>query len=250
MERLIGAECRVDRLQFSAVLGYAPCWPTGLLALRYFANGFRSAKLKLGPDAGRNCANLLALTPFPRVRVDANNLWADAASAYRGLVGFHDRIDAIEEPVAPGDLAAAFRLSEALERPIILDESLYSRRQLDALSVCPERWIVNLRVSKLGGLIRALEVAGAAQAAGIEVIVGAQIGETSVLTRAALALHAGLDQPAVEQEGAFGTRLLGTDLVDRPLMFADGGWIDTAKLPELQRPGLGLAVRADRLEPS
>ena len=67
---------------------------------------------------------------------------------------------------------------------IILDESVTRVGHLNRLDGSPEQWIINLRVSKMGGLIRSLEVAEAARKRTIPIIVGAQVGETSLLTRA------------------------------------------------------------------
>ena len=59
---------------------------------------------------------------------------------------------------------------------IILDESLTRRAQLDSLDAAG-RWLVNVRVSKMGGLHRSLALAAEAAARGIGVIVGAQVGK-------------------------------------------------------------------------
>ena len=78
----------------------------------------------------------------------------------------------------------------------------------------------------MGGLLRSLQVVEAARAAGVGLVVGAQVGETSLLTRAALTVaHAGRDV-LVAQEGAFGTFLLTEDICDPPLMFSAGGALD------------------------
>ena len=98
-------------------------------------------------------------------------------------------------------------------------ESLLANRpssrtdQLDRLADAPARWIVNVRVSKMGGLIRSLALIEAARSRGVLLIVGAHVGETSLLTRAALTIadHAGARLLA--QEGAVGTHLLETDPV-------------------------------------
>jgi hypothetical protein len=74
----------------------------------------------------------------------------------------------------------------------------------------------------------------------VRVIVGAQVGETSLLTRAALTVaHAAADV-LVAQEGAFGTFLLERDVCDPPLMFGAGGVLDVSVHPMLTMPGLGL----------
>ena len=84
-----------------------------------------------------------------------------------------------------------------------------------------------------------MEVAACAASRGIGVIVGAQVGETSILTRAGLTVMQAAGSNLVASEGAFGTHLLREDLVPRSLMFGDGGvltWEDSAA------PGLGLDV--------
>ena len=69
-------------------------------------------------------------------------------------------------------------------------------------------------------------------------IVGAHVGETSLLTRAALSVANAYRDILVAQEGAFGTHLLEHDVVDPPLMFGAGGVLDAAQLPT--GPGFGL----------
>ena len=76
--------------------------------------------------------------------------------------------------------------------------------------------------------------------AGIGVIVGAQVGETSLLTRAALTVARAAGDALVAQEGAFGTFLLERDVCDPPLMFGAGGVLDASAHPMLTAPGLGV----------
>ena len=88
---------------------------------------------------------------------------------------------------------------------------------------------------------RALDVVRAACAAGHRVIVGAQVGETSLLTRAALPVAEAAGPALVAMEGGFGTLLLTRDVCDPPLMFGAGGRLVVADHPRLARPGLGIA---------
>ena len=94
----------------------------------------------------------------------------------------------------------------------------------------------------MGGLLRSLAVSRAARDARVGLIVGAQVGETSVLTRAALAVAHVSRDILVAQEGAFGTLLLERDICDPSLMFGAGGVLDVAAYPHLQQPGFGLTV--------
>ena len=102
---------------------------------------------------------------------------------------------------------------------IILDESFLSARDLDALPT-EGKFAVNVRVSKHGGLIRTLQAIRAARARGLKVIVGAQVGETSILARAGLAAVS-----AARQRSSPATASLA------PAHLA------TAALPMIKRPG-------------
>ncbi len=68
----------------------------------------------------------------------------------------------------------------------------------------------------MGGLLRSLNVAEAARRRGIPIVVGAQVGETSVLTRAALVVARSAGDRLLAQEGAFGTYLLENGRRDTP----------------------------------
>ena len=102
------------------------------------------------------------------------------------------------------------------------------------------RWIANIRVSKMGGLLRSLDVVAAARQAGLGIIVGAQVGETSLLTRAALTVAQAAGPALVAQEGAFGTHLLQRDVCDPPVMFGAGGVLDPGPYHFDTAAGFGL----------
>ena len=104
-----------------------------------------------------------------------------------------------------------------------------------------DRWIVNVRVSKMGGLLRSLGLVAEARRHGMRVIVGAHVGETSLLSRAGLTVASSARDILVGQEGAFGTHLLARDVIARPIMFGKAGVLDVADL-KLGPGGLGLEV--------
>jgi hypothetical protein len=101
----------------------------------------------------------------------------------------------------------------------------------------------------MGGLLRSLSVVDAARGSGCGIIVGAQVGETSLLTRVALPVARACGGALIAQEGAFGTRLLAHDVCDPPLMFGHGGVLDAAAFPMLRRPGFGLPSERRRARP-
>ena len=96
----------------------------------------------------------------------------------------------------------------------------------------------------MGGILRSLAIAEEAKARGIPIIIGAQVGETSILTRAALTVANQYRDILLAQEGAFGTYLLKQDITDSPLMFGKRGTLDSQGLSRQSGLGLPLAQPA------
>ena len=252
IEELLGLPRLTGRFPYSAVLGDSPylaCW---WQFRRYWKQNFRDFKVKVSGDLGRDCRKMRLFRnktdPRLRVRLDANNLWASADECIRHLTALPHQVYAIEEPLREGDLAGFERVGVECRAKIILDESLLRVEQLDTLED-PERWIVNLRVSKMGGIMRSLDVADRAANLGVGVIVGSQVGETSILTRAGLTVMHATRSNLVASEGAFGTHLLHHDLTSESLMFGNDGALVVEQSGFGGAPGLGLEVRSGDLVP-
>ncbi len=213
------------------------------LVRRYAALGFADFKVKLSGDVERDRQKLSAFSAFAdrdlRVRGDANNVWKKLDEACEAL----DRLGfdwfALEEPLEAGSYSALAALGNELGCRIVLDESLTRREQLATLTGLPGQWIVNVRVSKMGGLLRSMAVIEEAKRRGVGIVVGAQVGETSLLTRAGVTAAHAAGESLVAQEGAFGTHLLRADVCDPPLMFGAAGILDPADFPTLTAAGLG-----------
>lgn len=252
IEGLLGISRPSGTFSYSAVLGDASLSSFQQQAEQYWRMGFRDFKVKVSGDAEKDRRKLALLIchgdPDLRIRLDANNLWRDAAGAIGYLKSLDAHVFAVEEPLQSRDLKGFRQVARECAVRIILDESLVHVRQLKALDD-PECWIVNLRVSKMGGVIRSLELAREAARRGIGLIVGAQVGETSILTRASLAVMNEHRQSLVAAEGAFGTLLLVQDLTEPCLMFGRQGKLASDAGWDLTRPGLGLRIKANLLTP-
>ena len=252
IEDLLGVSRLAGAFRYSAVLGDAKLPAYERQAEQYRRMGFRDFKVKLSGDLDLDRRKLAALTRTGdktlRVRLDANNLWHDAAAVSSYLKGLQADVFAIEEPLQAGDFEGCARIAAESGVKIILDESLTRIGQLQAIAD-PTLWIANLRVSKMGGILRSLALAKQAAAQGIGLIVGAQVGETSLLTRAALTVTNEFRSAIIAAEGAFGTLLLERDLTDPCLMFGHGGELTVGRNLNPAGPGLGLLVRDELLVP-
>lgn len=245
VEALLGLPALAGPFVYSAVLGATGTQQFAETLGRYQKLGIRDYKIKLSGEFDRDCGNLAILRSAgiapAQVRADANNLWTglDEAQAYLRLLDFS--FSAIEEPLQAGQFADLSALAGVLATRIILDESITRAGQIAQLPGSAEQWIVNLRVSKMGGLLRSLEFVEACRAKRLGLIVGAQVGETSVLTRAALVVAQASRDILIAQEGAFGTLLLESDAVQPALMFGTKGELDLCPLRLAHLPGFGLA---------
>ncbi len=250
VEELIGRPPLIGKFTYSAVLGDAPYPLYRGQLMRYRRLGFQDIKIKVSGDQRRDRRKLLAVAridPPVRVRLDANNLWESVDTCIRHLTALPGTVFAIEEPLRVGDLDGFRRVGEACGTRIVLDESLLRIEQLQELTD-PGRWIVNLRVSKMGGILRSLAVAEHAMRMGIGVIVGCHVGETSILARAALPVMQALGPTMIAAEGAFGRHLLRRDLSSPSLMFGQGGVLLADEVQDTGLGGLGLALSTRHLQ--
>ena len=246
METFLSLPPLEGRFQYTAVLGDAGPDAFQAVAEQYRRQGFTDFKVKLSGQIERDREKIALLRRCAdqpiRVRADANNLWDSADEAVAFLRSLDYPFFAVEEPIRPNQYAELMRLAENLNCGVVLDESFLRLGQLDLIRGMPARWLINLRVSKMGGLLRSLDIVDAARASGIGLIVGAQVGETSLLTRAALTVASAAREALVAQEGAFGTFLLERDVCEPPLMFGGGGVLEVSSHPLLAGPGFGFAA--------
>lgn len=225
----------------SAVFGVTGRKAAAVMAAGYRLFGMTDAKVKVSADQGADCARLALIRRIlgnrARLRVDANNLFPDPAACIAHVSALHLPIWAVEEPLAPRDFSGMEGIAKSTGARIILDES--ATRLADLERIEGPQWIANMRVSKLGGLIRSLEMLGVARTRGLGVIIGCHVGETSLLTRAALALAAAGGESVQAVECAYGGYLLARDLTRPRLRFGRGGVVTPPA-------GAGLGLRVDR----
>jgi L-alanine-DL-glutamate epimerase-like enolase superfamily enzyme len=249
VETLLGLPTITGPFHYSAVLGAETPDVFETQLRRYLQMGFHHFKVKLSGDSSdlQRLALLQSVSnPIQSLRFDANNLWGDPSEAIKHLREISSQAFAIEEPVAARDLDSARTVSQATGLKIILDESLLRIEHLDDLDRDPSTWIINVRVSKMGGLLRSIKLMEQATISGIPFIIGCQVGETSLLTRVALSLaQAFAGSALIAQEGAFGTLLLAHDIIDLPLMFGQGGLLDVTGRGFASDMGFGIDPRGD-----
>jgi len=154
------------------------------LALRHRAAGFTCFKVKVGRDwrADREALRAVAAAvPDARFRLDANGGFTakDAlalldATAEAGLT-----VECYEQPCAREDLTGMAEVTARSAIPVVADESFRGEADLQAIIAHRAAHGVNLKLVKLGGLLKAVTLARTARAAGLRLMAGAMV-ETRV----------------------------------------------------------------------
>lgn len=209
-------------------------------ALLMRAFGLRSIKLKVERSTSDAAIRALrrAFGRATRLRVDGNMAWSadEAVGAMRAMSRHGIRM--FEQPVAADDLDGMSRLVRETGLGVMADESLNDRESLRRLLATSACTAVNVRVSKCGGLVAARRRCREALEGGLVVQVGCQVGESSLLSAAHLALVNAVGE-VTYAEGCFGTFAIREDPVRPGLRFGYGG------RPPRRPPGPGLGVCVD-----
>ncbi len=219
---------------YSAVIPLMPEEMTQHFLMRCFQLEIKSVKLKVkGAETVRSVA--LARELLGRdadLRVDANGAWtlSEAKEAMKLLADYD--ISSVEQPVPKKDFSSLQELALKSEIPIVADESVCTLKELREMLALDFPFILNLRLSKCGGLLNSLEIYREAAAKGVSCQLGCQVGETGILSALGRRLAGAL--PFIHIEGCFGNHLLKEDIVAENLTFGRKG-----RVASLKGPGLG-----------
>jgi L-Ala-D/L-Glu epimerase len=236
---------RTTELTYDAVVPFTGRNAVVPLALAIRAAGISQVKVKVGRDVDVDIDRLRLLRRLlgreVDLRVDANGAWTaeETLAVLERMRRF--RISLVEQPVAARDLDGLARVTAACPELIAVDESLRTVAEAEALIEAEACDAFNIRVSKCGGLRASRRIADLAVDAGLTVIVGAQVGESGLLSAAGRHLAACLAPRYLE--GSAGRLLLRQDLTAEHVV---PGWGGRAHLHA--GAGLGVTVRADVLD--
>jgi o-succinylbenzoate synthase len=239
--RALGGDEARPFIESGISLGIEPT-PAALIEQieRAVAQGYRRMKMKIGP--GHDIAYVEAVRArFPEVAlmVDANSAYTLAdAPLLRELDNY--RLMMIEQPLGDDDIVDHARLQAQLQTPICLDESIHTADDArKALEIDAGR-IINIKVSRLGGLGEAKKTHDLCRARGIPVWCGG-MHEFGVGRAANVAINS-LPGFTLPGDISSSTERYKEDIVEPPLLMRDG----LMPVP-LDRPGLGHDVIESRL---
>ena len=202
--------------RYSAVIGIDSIHNFLWKAIRYKLYGIQQLKLKISGNISfdRRRLKILNSLEFTKehLRVDANNRFSNKQSAIDYIQQLSDYFWAIEEPLASKNIKELMDISSQTAQTIILDETINPNNTIKDLEILAgTKTILNLRISRLGGLLSSLQIARECTKRKVSYLIGSHVGETSLLNRAALSLCGENIGQAIAIEGGFSTRLLKFD---------------------------------------
>lgn len=170
----------VDKVYFNAWIGIVSPEEAAAEARRWHAAGWRSAKIKVGGDIHGDRDRVAAVRQATdaqfKIRVDANAGYSvDQAIALGRLLEPY-QLELMEQPVAADDLQGLKSVKEAINIPLMADESVTDFDSLIRIIRLQAADIVKLKVMKQGGFLRTSRMMAAAEAAGLSVVIGHGFG--------------------------------------------------------------------------
>ena len=207
---------------------------------QYLGEGYRRVKLKIGP--GRDVDYIRQV----RERYPDTPLMADANSAYRvadlPILKQLDQfgLTMIEQPLAHDDIVDHALLQRELKTPICLDESIHTAEDArKALDLGSGR-VINIKVSRLGGLAEAKKVHDLCRERGVPVWCGGM--HEYGIGRAANVAISSLPGFTFPGDVSGSDKYYAEDLVDPPVLARNGA------IPVPSGPGLGYEPNEERIK--
>jgi muconate cycloisomerase len=205
------------------------------------AEGFRALKVKIGGGVAADLEILRAV----QAAAPGAYLWADANQAYDAATAatLARRMEALgtdclEQPLPANDWTGLRRLCASTALPIAVDESVFAPADLVQLVRLEALDLLVLKVSKLGGLSRALLAARIAREAGIGLL-GSGLTESRLGFAASAHLYGAFGW--VPYADLNGPQFLADDPVEGDLRIEGGEAFVT------DAPGIGMTVSDERL---
>ncbi|MEI5583202.1 MULTISPECIES: o-succinylbenzoate synthase [unclassified Agromyces] len=226
-----------DEITAGVSLGIEPTVDALLAQVqRHVDDGYPRVKLKIAP--GWDVEPVRAVrAAFPRLdlHVDANGAYPRDAGSFEVFTALdREGLTMIEQPFAPDDLLSHAELQGRLDTPVCLDESVETIDGLRTALHLGAIGVLNIKVSRMGGLSTALVAHGLAGEAGIPVWCGG-MHEFGIGRAANLAI-ASLPGFVLPSDVSGSDKYYGRDVTMRPIL------ADRGRVPVPDAPGLGLEV--------
>ena len=225
----------------SAIISGGSVLKTAVATIYFKAKGYKFFKIKVGNGNDQERVRLVRqLVGDADIRVDANGAWdvLEALDAIKKIRQFN--ISCVEQPTPKGDFDAMQEVADFCHEPVMADESLCTVNDALKLAQIKGCDMFNVRLSKCGGIFRSMEIIKVARDYEMGYQIGCHVGESGILTAAAMHLAA-VSKRIAYFEGGYSRLLLKEDVIEEDLTPSRGVG------HTLNSAGLGVTVKEDTL---
>ena len=168
---------------------------TVALARRWYEQGFRLFKMKVGKDVDSDIQRLEAVhRALPGISFigDGNQGFSrrDCLTFAQGVKAFDGTMVLLEQPVVREDLDSMAAIRQETGIPVAADESVRSLADAQEVAARGAADYINIKIMKTG-VVNAVEIASFAKASGIKLMIGGMV-ETRIAMGCSLSLVLGL----------------------------------------------------------
>jgi muconate cycloisomerase len=200
-------------------------------------------KIKVGRSSSEDLERIAQIRTYygnkVELRVDANCQWD-----FPMALMMADKLEklgvvAVEQPLAKDDIEGVKRLKKITPLKIIVDESACSFGDIKRLIEEDACDLVNIKISKCGGLINSLKIANYLYGINKLCILGAHAAETGILEAAGRVFG------TLIQNGRYFEGSISSFLFEEPIVEGITGFDQQCLAAPSTKPGLGIALKEE-----
>ncbi|OEU58228.1 MAG: hypothetical protein BA871_16055, partial [Desulfuromonadales bacterium C00003096] len=225
---LLKKEPLKQAIQYGGILSILPLSAAEHILDMYEKVNIRSVRIKVGTDLDYN-EEILKLSRKKLgqnfdLRIDANASWSLEMALNNLKLCRKYGIFMVEEPFGKDREEILFLLKDSESRgfQFVADESALTINDIETMAKNRSYHMINLRLSKNGGLFKVLKMAEIAEKRGLQYQIGCLVGETGILS-ALGRVAASILPKAVYVDGSYDSYLLSENITSENFSFGFGG---------------------------
>lgn len=212
----------------------------------YTDQGIMALKAKVGGTSGEADAKKLlaireAVGDRVSIRADANQGYTpkEAIEFCKKAKDYGVGLELLEQPVSRLDLDGMAEVKNSVDSLIEADESAFSPEDVMNIAKKGAADVINVKISKAGGLYNAKKVAAIAEAADLQCVIGTEWG---LGLRVAAKLHLATSTKSIQYAVEF-TEIMIHDLLTKEPFKIEDGYLTVPK-----KPGLGVELDENAIQ--
>ena len=249
--RLLGYSPQRQKVFYSGTVPLLPEPAAEKMLMAYRQIKIPSLRIKVGtePEYNRKILSLAKKIMGDGIdlKVDANAGWSYEDACINIPLIKEQGINIIEEPFGreeESDNSKISKVSALFGKDIIFmaDESALDLQDIKKAAKSQTFAMINIRLAKNGGIMKALKLAETAERLGLRYMAGCHVGETGILSAAGRTAASIMNNPEYT-DGSFDSHLLSGNITVNDLSFGPGGRAEI-----IRNMGPGYRINETKLE--